>query len=897
MAIARNNKDKRPQANKLFTDREEPRKVFWDAYTLFKSNITAGDDNELKAISYYGIGGIGKSSLLKQLKTEMVERVEKPLTITIDFEDNQDVIAILTKMRNLLRNNHRFEFPIFDLAYLAYMQKQGHQVKKEEIESFISSSPLLNAVLDISSVIPVAGTIIGMLKGIDNLNAAIRNSLDSRKRELNEIKNDEPDVILKNMPYYISCDIESNLEKQTEPLVIFIDTYEALVNELASIGAPLEKDVWLRHEERGLIVNIPNAIWVIAGRDKLKWERFNPEWAGTLDQHLLGNLSEIDTESFLYNAGISDRPLIPQIYQLTGGVPLFLDICVDRYHAIVEKGKTPSIEDLGTNTYELISRFIKYMDDHKKSIVYLLSCLEDWTEELLQQLVQAFLPSIPFATLSAIQNYSFIITEDNQTFKMHQSIRKIVYSDCDENIAGKINRYMKAHYHKALEALDMPIYEYGNVFKKAVIYDLRCGFESEAAFIEYYKVIYTPLNEKLLSRYQFGEAIFIGEQLLNYSEDQFGDCLATTYCELSLALAQYLAGNFKIALDLSLSAYEKFTQYFSETHPDTVKAMQVVILAYRRSGKYEESLKLSEKLYSLRVATNGEQHAATIDAQINLAIAYRKTGDFQKAVEMAEAVLDHKQKALGEEHPTTIMAMSSLANAYRQSGEYVRACQLSEKVVALRTAIDGEQHPYTLAAMGSLSHSYRLLEKHDLATALAEKVVAGRKESLYEDHPLTIRGMNNLANAYRKIGKSKEAFGYAEKVYQIRREALGENHPSTIGALSNLATSYRHLEQYEEGFKHAAFIYEWRLKKFGEIHPATLRAQNNLANAYEQLNQKDQATAIRKALIEKAEKHYHSTHPAIVTAHYNLTHDILLDVDEEDSEDLAEESFELLSVG
>ena len=47
-----------PQASRIFTDREEPRKSFWKCYNRFKENMKDGD---VKVLVYYGVGGIGSS--------------------------------------------------------------------------------------------------------------------------------------------------------------------------------------------------------------------------------------------------------------------------------------------------------------------------------------------------------------------------------------------------------------------------------------------------------------------------------------------------------------------------------------------------------------------------------------------------------------------------------------------------------------------------------------------------------------------------------------------------------------------------------------------------------------------------------------------------------------------
>ena len=47
------------QANKIFTDREEPRASFWKNYERCKNNMNG--DGEIRVLTYYGIGGIGKT--------------------------------------------------------------------------------------------------------------------------------------------------------------------------------------------------------------------------------------------------------------------------------------------------------------------------------------------------------------------------------------------------------------------------------------------------------------------------------------------------------------------------------------------------------------------------------------------------------------------------------------------------------------------------------------------------------------------------------------------------------------------------------------------------------------------------------------------------------------------
>ena len=72
------------KAIKEFTDREEPRKVFWDKYNKIANEMNVA--NPIQVISYYGVGGIGKSSLLHKLNDELEEKAPNSKIEFLDFE-------------------------------------------------------------------------------------------------------------------------------------------------------------------------------------------------------------------------------------------------------------------------------------------------------------------------------------------------------------------------------------------------------------------------------------------------------------------------------------------------------------------------------------------------------------------------------------------------------------------------------------------------------------------------------------------------------------------------------------------------------------------------------------------------------------------------------------------
>ena len=783
-----NNKRAVPQANRVFTDREKPRKVFWDTYDTLKLNMDKL--NDIAVVTFYGIGGIGKTSLIKQLMNELTEKIPQPKYIYIDFKNVKDTIAVLKSMRNSLQSDYNFQFPMFDLALYVYLKKLGEDIEKGGLKSITSKSPFLSSLMDLCGAIPVIGFVPTVLKSVDNLVAATRNMINDRKLELYELQNEEPDIILKNLPYYFAGDLENNLKDSGEPFVVFFDTYEALVNELSGIGEPLKNDQWIRDEKRGLITNIPNTIWVIAGREKIKWEQFNSEWKDALNQHLLGSLSGNDTESFLCSAGVSDERLRKEIYTLTNGTPVYLDISVDRYYEILENGETPSIDKIGREVDELIERFVRYMDDNKKDLMFLLSCLDEWTDDLLINVAGKVLTGFSYVSVEKIKGYSFISTEDNVDYVMHQTVRDVLYRVCPNSILKRVNEYMEIYLFKELEQLPPSNAGYLKLLKRYLKYKLMNIHTSED-FARFYNDTYIEFYNKLLEGYQYAELCRVHETITEFAGKRFGKTMESARCYMDYSIILVKSGNYRESLSAATISYEYYIELSGEEHPYTIKAMTNLAKMYYKAGIYEEALPLSEKALGLSRKIFGDEHPDTIAAMNGLAIDYSVARRDNEALELAEKVLELRMRILGEKHPDTTIAINNLSIQYSIAGRNDEALELAKKVLELRMEILGEEHPDTIAAMNNLSNKYCVMELDKEAVELAEKALELSVRILGEKHPDTIKVMYTLCSLYHNTQMYEEMVDLSEKILETRIEISGEEHPDMVHAMNILATDYR----------------------------------------------------------------------------------------------------------
>jgi tetratricopeptide (TPR) repeat protein len=337
-----------------FTNRENEQ-------ALFQHYLNSGIEPPM--LMFYGVGGAGKTWLLKKLRTQAPAGIPSAY---LDFDaaaaSRRFVLDPVTAMQSI-QQQLAAPAPRFDLALAMLHHRRGGSAEQgvwieaaaEIVGSFVPGGGTLLKHLSKHLLARLKGTALEKLLASTS---GAQLALELRSKTEQEIANE--------LVYYLAADFRESLPDHLHravKCVLFFDTFEA-------VGKGFQNDEHRHLQEKwiqDLAAEFDFALTVIAGQNRLCWDEFDPDWASHLDQHLVGGLSEIDARGFLGQCDIVSTDLQDSILatskESTGGYHCFsLGLCADIVFNERRAEREPNAETLHFNPQHwerLARRFLK----------------------------------------------------------------------------------------------------------------------------------------------------------------------------------------------------------------------------------------------------------------------------------------------------------------------------------------------------------------------------------------------------------------------------------------------------------------------------------------------------------------------------------------------------------
>lgn len=578
-----NTAEKQYSAKKEFTDRNYYRNKFFEKINNIKLEKKS-DNIRYHVMNFYGIGGIGKSSLQQELCRE-INCDSDIIYAQIDFANsyNHSVSNLLLELAKKFENR-KISLYHFGLAYAIYFEKTH--------KDMIFSSNTCNIINEnLGFVAEILGTIEGLgILGIvpDAINKIYNAAynilhLDPQlKGNLKEMEYKSALQCEQLLPAFFAYDLNKYLKKENDKIIIiFLDTYEALCGQIKNDITKFSQDQFVRE----LISQLPGVLFVISGREFLEWEQIDPDWNNYLEQYRMERLEDGDANLFLNNCGIKEDDIRKKMISISMGHPYHLDILVDTYVEMKNKNIIPTADLFANNAREILKCFFKYLQIEEIAVIKIISIPRYYTLDIFNHLLLNFPTGYPITLFDEFNKFSFVSKMDNGTYHIHEIMRKDLLEIIPKQLYEKVNKSVAEYYYIFFS--NSSIYNERKLAVKECVYHLKFCLEQQ----EYVEFLMSSFFDYFVDLQYRGESAFLYDILIDiFSYITYSDCIELYEIFTDMIM---LIGNFKEAVE-NIDSFLK--NYTIKQITSTEKILQLYVKKIKHQMVY---ISLNDTIYAI----------------------------------------------------------------------------------------------------------------------------------------------------------------------------------------------------------------------------------------------------------------------------------------------------------
>lgn len=755
-----------------------------------------------KVLSFYGPAGIGKSSLIKYLQQLIMERNDICYaTIDLSLPHVNEVSNFLVSLHNQLHEKYLIDFPAFEIAYALYIKKINPKINFNDNKTF-KNFKFVSELTELLTNLPVIGLMPRFIKILgEKYISSWKNYGEEAFLHLLDM---DPAMIEKYLPALWAKDLKSEMGNDNQKFIVFIDNYVELLGTSRNDEYAYE---WLRE----LVINLPEILWVIAGREALRWVDFDADWSPFIDNFYLTGFSRDVSLKLLKDMGIQEPHLLENLLNDCEGNPFCLSLVADTYFTIKNKfNREPKPEDFNISSTAILNRLLNNLDHSSLETLKVLALPRFINYEIFTTLVEAFKTDFPLMSYSNLLNLSIFSTKDNgESFEMHKLAKAALIKMLDQELQERIHRTLFEYHNKKLFLNQNQIsfqeaYYHGRSFLS--IKDLLSWFympitnKSIKITNDYFEDIFDLVKHK----YGQNNSVICSdpnEVLSIYGEFLKLLCKGVIYQNTDTYLLRTAAfiliniGKSNEALYFFHDILHEFERNLSFEKIEVIEIYEILALLYFESSNYETSqIYLQLTLEKIKERDYNYELSKLSEMLMNMAVLYERMALYDKATAILEISLEFSTETDSYYSDAMIKSLVNLGSIYLNQQKLDEAKYVFSKVIKMyeKNNPDGKDSLIVYAERG-LGNIYSSIGNVEEALSHFNNAYEISKLFYGLDNPIVLEILSEIANTYLIIGDNEKALSLYNKVLQNLKETLGCNHPSYVKSMLNLAMIYNKL--------------------------------------------------------------------------------------------------------
>ena len=422
-----------------FIDREEAKCFYRDKLD--------NNQKDYNILVFYGVGGIGKSKLRREISRIHKEENVEGISFYLDLNAPEDRNMGEGILKLVDSCDTKIDFKCFELAYALYFRKKNPSTQYGRDKAMLVENAFVGVGLNILSIFDsgITGTAAEIVER--SIRAIVNRTIDKEVKE--ELKNFDSYSIAEmeeRLPLFFQYDLQSYLKKHKEAKVIIIfDTFEALNENVNEQIHRSKNERWVQEIiEYFPRKDFPMLLVIIFGRDELTWDE---DWQNLLEQHQLLEFEEPYSEDYLKAAGITDMSIVRTIINSSKGYPFSLYLSLETYANIKNSGREPEISDFGGDYPEIVERFIYNLDKDTVEVLRLMSIPNYYDDDIFNLLIREFNVSFSMTEFEQFNKYSFVSYDENdKTYHIHDLMQKEILKKSSERTIQDAHRILLNYF-------------------------------------------------------------------------------------------------------------------------------------------------------------------------------------------------------------------------------------------------------------------------------------------------------------------------------------------------------------------------------------------------------------------------------------------------------------------